>query len=77
MSENEGSSRMRIDRPAARVPPAEHPPRMNPFLRETQSASTFAIAYQINFRGGVGISWSKRVTHFKAAELSFNWVGNR
>ena len=39
---------MRIDRPAARVPPAEQPPRIHPFLRETESASTFAIAYQIN-----------------------------
>jgi len=27
-------------------PQAEQPPRMNPFLRDTESASTFPIAYR-------------------------------
>ena len=45
--ENQGSSRTRIERLAARVPPAEQPPRMNPFLRDMESASAFATAYGI------------------------------
>jgi hypothetical protein len=59
VSENEGSSRTRIVRPAARVPPADWPPIINPFLRDTESASTFATAYQFNFRDGLGKSWRR------------------
>ncbi len=80
-----GSSRTRMARPAARVAPAEHPPRMIPFsLGDIARDSALAMAYRCGLiqRGLVGTLPEEVENHRKqtysrrsASSLEAQWKG--